>query len=707
MGHRRRAVALVVLAAAVLSAGLVPEPAIAASLGAPLDVDPGASSGPTPKFACTFTGTLGAFAGDGATAAAIGWAGNSQGVPTCLGANFVVQDDLYVHYGFGIYGGSPTTWTDASGWLPAQITSFHRGPALVTITEFADRDVIAGHPFVAVYCRVAVKDPTSNPLIADPGASSGLVALNAASDVVEPHRSVDHDYVVASDRFGGTYPWPTATQLARAGSFDAHYAHMRRFWTTQVAAIAQLGLPDAGLVERVPGGLRGDPDRASGRPAPHGGQRLREDVQPRRGGDPHQPVHPGVLHGRVHTAGFHRDAVGTTPTGYVDGLWLYPVPWAVYVMKTGDLALARANFATAGPAGATEPSIEDAAHTIAADRTGPTGTMEATDDIDTVGYWTDDDLNALLGLAAYRYLATRLGERSEVAWASAQLSTLQAATDSVLSATIARSHLNYLPCSLVQPNPTNRCSVPTDANWTSPLGDWAWLSTLLGTKPTGPAFTMIDATYAYGFDRLAGTLPSGTTGGFPDDWYSSAYDAAMGTAGLEGSGYRDQGIVNYEFMVENTQSGPNAWWESASAPGPSPWLGRHPASGQGSSPHAWGMAGANAVLLGSLVAQRAGGSLVVGRGVPGAWLSSGTSITVSNFPAAGGRRIGLALSARGRSVSLSLSGKLPPGPTVLALPSFLKGIAATSTGHIDAAAGTVTLSPGTRSVTVTLRHPPA
>ena len=74
-------------------------------------------------------------------------------------------------------------------------------------------------------------------------------------------------------------------------------------------------------------------------------------------------------------------------------------------------------------------------------------------------------------------------------------------------------------------------------------------------------------------------------------------------------------------MIANSQSGPFSWWESSSAPDPhSPWVGRHPATGQGSSPHAWGIAGADKVLLDSLVAQRSDGSLVVGRGVPPGWL---------------------------------------------------------------------------------------
>ena len=52
-----------------------------------------------------------------------------------------------------------------------------------------------------------------------------------------------------------------------------------------------------------------------------------------------------------------RDVVGSPE--YVDGLWTYSWPWAVYLLKTGDLAFVKANFSTSGPAGATQPSIED------------------------------------------------------------------------------------------------------------------------------------------------------------------------------------------------------------------------------------------------------------------------------------------------------------------------------------------------------------
>jgi hypothetical protein len=179
-----------------------------------------------------------------------------------------------------------------------------------------------------------------------------------------------------------------------------------------------------------------------------------------------ESVHARLLHRCARALTDVRSAVGSQPS-YVDGLWTYPLPWAVSLLKTGDTAFVRENFATPGPSGsAAEPSIEDAAHAIAADRTGPMGTMEATQDIDTEGSWTVD-YEALLGLAAYRSIATRLGEDSEATWASQEYASLLAATNTVIAQTIAENHLDYLPCSLVQPNTADRCSNPMDANWTS------------------------------------------------------------------------------------------------------------------------------------------------------------------------------------------------------------------------------------------------
>lgn len=337
------------------------------------------------------------------------------------------------------------------------------------------------------------------------------------------------------------------------------------------------------------------------------------------------------------------------------------------------------------------------------------GTMETTNDIDTQGNWTVDDFEALLGLAAYRYVASTIGNVAEATWAGEEYLSLLAATDDVLEATITANHLNYLPCSLIQANTANRCNNPRDANWTSPFGfgAWAWEAALFGVPVSGPGLTLIDATYDYGFGRLKGILPPDTTGGFPGDYYSSAYNAAQGAAGLASSAHRDQGILDFEFMVAHGQSGPWSWWESSSAPDAhSPWAGSHPASGQGSSPHAWGIAGSDKVLLDSIVALRADGSVVVGRGIPSQWLTAGDPVAVTNFPITKGNRSSFTIGAHGTTVTLTVKGAPPLGKILFEVPSFVHDIARTSSGTIDQTTGTVTIAPSVRKVTVTLRRAP-
>ena len=156
-------------------------------------------------------------------------------------------------------------------------------------------------------------------------------------------------------------------------------------------------------------------------------------------------------------------------------------------------------------------------------------------------------------------------------------------------------------------------------------------------------------------------------------------------------------------MVANGQSGPYSWWESQQFPNPgSPWTGTHPEAGNGSSPHAWGIANANMVLLDSLAAQRSDGSLVVGRGVPSSWVSSGKVISLANFPTTDGRHLGLSIRTHGNAVTLTLTGNQPAGPVLFQLPAFVNNIAHASAGTVNQKTGTVTLGASVRTVTVQL-----
>ena len=354
------------------------------------------------------------------TASAIGWLGDHNSVITCLGGTFVVQDGpggLFQHYGFGIYDGQRTTWADADGYLPAQVTTFGDQGATVSITEFADRVVLGGAPFVAVYSRVHVANPTDHTITADPGASAGPGAPQCGPRcrAGAPHREPRLRRGVRPLRWHRARgPSAGARRRRRLRSPLRAHAHVLG---PAAGHIAQISVPDTALVDAYQSGFITTQLTRSGNELDTGVNGYEMEFS-------HDVI--GILTNlftQGYDTGAHallteaRNVVGSGQ--YVDGLWTYALPWAVYLLKTGDRQFVAQNFATEGPQGAAQPSIEDSAHTIAADRTGPMGTMEATNDIDTQGYWTTDDYEALLGLAAYRYLASALGNTTEAAWATA------------------------------------------------------------------------------------------------------------------------------------------------------------------------------------------------------------------------------------------------------------------------------------------------
>ncbi len=112
-------------------------------------------------------------------ASVLGWAGNNQAVVACLGGSFFVISGgqpgsgsatpvTGTTYGYGIYNDTRTTWANADGYLPALVTTFQSGGATVQITNFGDQVTVGGHPYVAIYSRVRVTNPTGQPLTIDP-----------------------------------------------------------------------------------------------------------------------------------------------------------------------------------------------------------------------------------------------------------------------------------------------------------------------------------------------------------------------------------------------------------------------------------------------------------------------------------------------------------------------------------------------------------
>ncbi len=342
--------------------------------------------------------------------------------------------------------------------------------------------------------------------------------------------------------------------------------------------------------------------------------------------------------------------VGDQDGQYVDGLWTYAVPWAVYLMKTGDIAFVKDNFATSGPA-RPDPTAQHRGQRPR-DRRRPYGPHRHDAGDERHRHPGPLDRRRLRGAPRPGRLPLhRRHHRQRPPRPTGPASSTKASSRAPTASSRRRSPPTT---STISPATSRGRTRPTAATTRrTRTGPRRSASAAGPGRPasssapvTGPGATLIDATYDYGFNRLKTILPPDTTGGFPGDYYSSAYNAAQGSAGLASSAHRDQGIRDFEFMIEHGQSGPWSWWESSSAPDPhSPWVGNgnHPATGQGSSPHAWGIAGSDKVLLDSIVAQRADGSVLVGRGVPPNGSPRTAPIAVTNFPTTDGKRSGFTI----------------------------------------------------------------
>jgi hypothetical protein len=620
----------------------------------------------------------------------IGWEADKDSVIAYYDGSFYVRDNLNQRFQFGIYN-HPTSlkWFNNEGYLPCLVTEFERGGATVKIFNFGDQVTLNGHDYVAIYSRVSITNHSLENLSLDPVPSTGLVPLTDNPVIVPAGLTINHDYVVAADRFGNAYAWPSEASLVGTGNWDQHYAHMKDYWNSRLSSLVNITrLPDPRLIDAYKAGFIYT-------------HIIRDGNDLHVGENGYDSVFDHDSVGILTTLFSLGDFTNAKPllsslqaqTQYKDARYKNSWVWALYLLKTGDTAFVQDNFA----------AIQANTHQIEADRTGPDGIMGMTNDIDANGYWTVDDTSALFGLTTYRFLADQLGQTSETEWANNLYDSLLADVNNRIQKTMSTNGIDYIPCDLTQPNTNNRCKDPQDANWASMLlfGRWFWDGYLWGAEQSGPLLNGIDATYAYGFNRLKDSLPAHTYGAYPG--YSTGYNTGYGRSGLRGMQYRTEVILDYQFMLDNTQSSPFGWWESILPPQSMAWEGTHPAGGGGACPHMWGQSFATAGLIDSLIVEKSDGTVLVGRGVPSAWLADGKVIELSNYPLSGNRRMGILIKELpGNQVRLTLTGDAPVGKVIFNLPIFIDNIKSATTGTLENSAGEVILEPGTTEVTVTL-----
>jgi hypothetical protein len=681
----------------------------------------------------------------------IGWEGNyyapfaylsgsyfARGVPT----HYTQRGTTYcgAMYSFGIYtyglasGQAPAAgsvqWTMADGYLPAMTTSFTRNGVSATITDFADKVTIAGSPVELVYTRVTAKNNGTSAATVDPGATGpGLVTLASQPDTLAPGGSETDDYVAAVDTFGSGNALPTVT-AAQVPTYDQAFGQMRDYWTGRISVIPRLTLPKTPLPNTNnlanPGRALDNAYKAAfvytrivqSGDAPFSGANnydwlLNHDL-------------PGMLNNRFELGDF-TDAQNLLLDGrisedpnfdekganwYWDGPWRTPVAWADYLQATNDTTFVKTYFHDDASAPSQwGPSLYTLMHTDFLAQLDPsTGYLQQSFDNDSSGVWLFDDETALAGLAAYKYIATRIGETAEAQWASSAYTSLLNATNKGLAANESANNFNFLPCEVNQPITKDRCNSANDANWASQVlwGENAWDVLLQGGALNGVLAdpTQTDNLYQMGFARLNGTgVPYPSFGAY--NGYSVALNTGYSAAALYGNSYRDLPITSYAWQIATTTGGPNAWWEAnGSAPDPNnPWQGSHAAPEFGAVPYAWPMAGQTQTLLQSLVATGRTDSgapvLYIGRGVPDAWIQDpGQGIAVDNLTASydvsTGRRAtyGVHIQPSGdNTVQVTLTGQVPTDNVQVQLPALAdEGVRGVVGGRYDAATHTVLMT---------------
>jgi len=673
----------------------------------------------------------------------IGWEGNWYAPISFLSGSYFARGvpEQYTQsgttycgamYSFGIYtyglssgqsaSAGSVTWTMAHGYLPALTTSFTRNDVAVSITDFADKVVVAGSPVEVVYTRVRATNLGESTVTVDPGATGqGLVTLASQPDTIAPGASATDDYAAAVDTFGSGNALPSITGVP---TYDVAYRQMERYWNGRLSVIPRLTLPNVPLANTNgladPGDALDNAYKAAfvytrivqSGDAPFSGANnydwlLNHDV-------------PGILANEFELGDF-ADARNLLLDGrisedpnfdekganwYWDGPWRTPVAWADYLQATNDTAFVREYFHDDAN-GPTQwgPSLYTLMHTDYLSQLGPQGYLSYSYDNDSGGVWLFDDETALADLAAYRYIATRIGDQAEARWAASAYTSLLNATNAGIAANETVNNFDFLPCEVNQPVTADRCDSPNDANWASQAlwGENVWDILLAGGTLNGilgdPSQT--DNLYEMGFARLAGTgVPYPSFGAYTG--YSVALNTAYAAGALYGDAYRDLPITSYAWQIATTTGGPNAWWEAnGSPPDPdNPWQGSHAAPEFGAVPYAWPMAGQTQTLLESLVATGRTPSgrtvLYVGRGVPDEWLTPGQTVAVNNLTASYDMRTGhrdtygVRLRAGTDSLLVTLTGRVPTSDVLVQLPAFeSEGVRGVHGGRYDAATHTV------------------
>lgn len=615
-------------------------------------------------------------------------------------------------------------WTLDEGDLPAPVSTWKAGAVAVCIRHVAAR--VGADRATAVFTRVSLSNPGSSAL-------QPVLCVSARPDDEIPlTRPPDHDRdglllfdvplaageTVHLDFAALACGEATAEDLRGAGGFEAVRARTRAAFRRRAADLAvPVELPDpemAAMYRALQFATQVSTVRAAG-----GDWEIRGSanspgviVQYDRTFSHDVPniVEQLLFEGdfanarAVMESDYYQRLGRELEQDYLDAIPKYLIPYATYLMHTGDTAyFTEARRADLRRNARRIHEYRLPQRTPEARAKGLYGLMNPSNTMDNGReYLLVDNLAALHGLAAYRYLAGRLGETEEARWAQAELDDLNACLDDALRAGMRRRGKPWFHVMLAI---EEHALLDQPANWLASslmMAAFPWGAWLKGFEPDGAWSEFLDSSIRQALEvtRRHGCV-DGCWGAFWKCKYGSTYNAALGLNLLHSEAYRTLPVANLRWLLDN-QSAPFQWGENFRPPlAPGDWT--TPCTDYES----WGLCFSRQALLHSCIAVHADGRVLLARGVPDNWLRPGCRIAWTRVPLTGGRRLGFSLCAEAGQLTLELDGDLPEGPVVLQPPLLTDNIAGVSADvpvAVDEASGTVTAPPACRRLTVRLRH---
>jgi hypothetical protein len=341
-----------------------------------------------------------------------GWEGDKNSPIIFADGSFFIRDRENTVMVFGVKNADQIDWTLREDYLPCYVSVYSKAGLKHRIETFADKVNIDGNDFVVVYATMTTEN-ISNKTLKLPKVKTEKIyqdgtywykrkilrfrqsKLEAPFDsypnTINPGETVIRQYAVAVDRFGGDYAYPSKEAVINAGGVEEHYAHMKAYWEEKVSRLTALELPDRQLVNAYKAGyifqmIIKDGDRLIT------GQNCYRSICN------HDVI--GILMAltEMNDGNFkNHSKVILENCAYGDAEWKYPLPFALYLMKTNDCDYVSSRY----------EEIKKIIRKTEFDR-APAGYLDHTVGIDSDGFWLMDNWSALTGLTAYRYISDRL-----------------------------------------------------------------------------------------------------------------------------------------------------------------------------------------------------------------------------------------------------------------------------------------------------------